>query len=85
MADKVSVIDFSEPVRVELNRGIILVLGEILETLGDELLERKEIDQPQAMAIWHLANAIEAVCADSFRPDYRARLDGAKKSMGEFE
>jgi len=84
MSGMVDEIDFSEPVRIELNRGTIVVLGAVLENLADDLLERKEIDQPQAMAIWHLVNAIESVCVDSFKTDYPSILAGAKKSMGEF-
>ena len=85
MIDAPGRIDFSEAVSIELNQGTILVLGAFLENLTDELLERKEIDQPQAMALWHLVNAIESVCATSFRSDYPEILAAAKKSMGEFE
>jgi hypothetical protein len=61
------------------------VLGDVLTNLADKLLERKDIDEPQAMALWHLENAIESVCTDSFRLDYPDVLAKAKKSMGEFE
>jgi len=73
------------PVQIELDRATIVVLGDVLTKLTDKLLENKQIDQPQAMALWHLENAIELVCTDSFRPDYSDILAETKKSMGEFE
>ena len=77
--------DIKKSVQIDLDRATIVVLGDVLTSLTDKLLENKEIDQPQAMALWHLENAIESVCSDSFRPDYPNILAEAKKSMGEFK
>ncbi len=80
-----SIGDMNKPAQIDLDRATIVVLGDVLTSLTDKLLENKEIDQPQAMALWHLENAIESVCSDSFRPDYPNILAEAKKSMGEFK
>ena len=75
--------DIKKPVQIDLDRATIIVLGDVLTKLTDRLLDNKEIDQPQAMAFWHLENAIESACTDSFRSDYPNILAEAKKSMGE--
>ncbi len=85
MSEELGEINFNKPVLIELNRATVVILGEVLENFTDNLLEKKEIDQAQAMAMWHLENAIESVCVDSFRTDYEKILTGAKKSMGEFK
>ncbi len=85
MGNDLEIGDINAPIQLEMTRATIVILGELLENLTDKALLRKEIDAPQANALYYLENAIESVCADSFRPDYLKVLQEAKKSMGDGE
>ena len=85
MGNELEIGDLNSPVQLEMTRATIVILGDLLENLTDKALMRKEIDSAQANALYYLENAIESVCADSFRPDYLKVLQVAKKYMGEGE
>ena len=84
MGNELEIGEIHAPIQLDMTRATIVILGDLLENLIDNAVERKEIDMPQAHALWYLENAIEQVCADSFRPDYLQILQDAKNSMGEF-
>ena len=69
-----------ETTTIVLSRDEALVLDDLLSTLFDQ--PAVQIAHPaQRRALWNLACLIEKELVETFQPDYKERLEIAKKNL----
>lgn len=69
-----------ETITITLTRDEALVVDDLLETFTDQ--PAVQIAHPaQRRALWNLACLIEKELVETFNPDYKERLEIAKKNL----
>jgi len=69
-----------EDVRINLTLDEALVLDDLLQGLGDQGV-LPIVHPSQRRALWNLACLLESALVAPFKPDYRERLDAAKRNL----